>query len=117
MTTQELSVLAAALANDARVKVLQLLLQSGSAGLVVGDIQRELGVPGPSLSHHLERLRRAGFVTVRRQGTFLWYLPVAERVRQLGEILLQLAGGAAANPSQEATVRPEAVIEVEIEAD
>ncbi len=75
-----------------------LLLAAHPLGLVVGDIQRELGIPNSTLSHHLEKLRHKGLVRVRREGTFLWYTADTEA---LGEILaflqvggLQVAGGA-----------------------
>jgi DNA-binding transcriptional ArsR family regulator len=41
--------------------------------MVVGDILTELDVPNSTLSHHLEKLRHEGLVTVQREGTFLRY--------------------------------------------
>ena len=41
--------------------------------MVVGDIQSELGIPGSTLSHHLEKLKAEDLVTVQRESTFLRY--------------------------------------------
>jgi DNA-binding transcriptional ArsR family regulator len=41
--------------------------------MVVGDIQGELAIPNSTLSHHLEKLKNEDLVTVRREGTYLWY--------------------------------------------
>jgi DNA-binding transcriptional ArsR family regulator len=62
-----------ALGTESRLRILRLLLTAHPEGLVAGDIQAELGVPPSTLSHHLERLRVEGLVTVRREGTFLRY--------------------------------------------
>jgi len=63
----------AAMGNDARLRIMRLLLSAHPDGMVVGDIQAELGIPNSTLSHHLEKLRNEELVRVRREGTFLWY--------------------------------------------
>ena len=63
----------AALGTESRLQILRLLLKAHPEGMVVGDIQSELGIPASTLSHHLERLRGEDLVTVRREGTFLRY--------------------------------------------
>jgi DNA-binding transcriptional ArsR family regulator len=63
----------AAISSEARLRVLRLLLAAHPRGLVVGDIQEELSIAPSTLSHHLEKLRHQGLVTVERQGTYLWY--------------------------------------------
>jgi ArsR family transcriptional regulator, arsenate/arsenite/antimonite-responsive transcriptional repressor len=52
---------------------MRLLLSAHPEGLFVGEIADELGIPGPTLSHHLDKLKSEGLVTVRREGTFLRY--------------------------------------------
>jgi ArsR family transcriptional regulator len=73
----------AAIGNDARLKILRLLLSAHPEGLIAGDIQSELGIPGSTLSHHLDKLKNEGLVNVRRQGTFLWYSAEAEGLQEL----------------------------------
>lgn len=63
----------AAMGAEPRLRVMQLLLTAHPQGLVVGDIQDELGVPASTLSHHLDKLKNEDLVRVRREGTFLWY--------------------------------------------
>ena len=62
-----------AMGTEARLRILRLLLAAHPAGLTVGDIAVELSIPGSTLSHHLDKLKNEGLVTVRRESTFLWY--------------------------------------------
>lgn len=62
-----------ALGAAPRLRIMQLLLTAHPTGLTVSDIQEELGIPGSTLSHHLEKLKKEDLVEVRREGTFLWY--------------------------------------------
>ena len=72
-----------AMATEARLRIMQLLLQSHPEGLVVGEIQEELKIPGSTLSHHLEKLRTEGLINVRRESTFLRYTANTEALREL----------------------------------
>ncbi len=62
-----------AMGMDARLRIMRLLLSARREGMVVRDIQTELGIPNSTVSHHLEKLRNEDLVRVRRNGTFLWY--------------------------------------------
>ncbi len=62
-----------AMGTEPRLRIMQLLLSAHPEGLVVGEIQSELGIPNSTLSHHLEKLKNEELVKVRREGTFLWY--------------------------------------------
>jgi len=73
----------AAIGNDARLNILRLLLSAHPDGMIVGDIQAELGIPNSTLSHHLDKLRHEGLVSVERQGSFLWYSAQAETLQEL----------------------------------
>jgi len=53
----------------------------------VGEIQAQLEIPGPTLSHHLDLLRRADLVQSRREGTFIYYSPKPEMVTELVRLL------------------------------
>src|ERR687887_1509707 len=63
----------AAMGTEPRLRIMQLLLSAHPEGLVVGDIGSELDIPSSTLSHHLDKLRNENLVSVRREGTFLWY--------------------------------------------
>jgi ArsR family transcriptional regulator, arsenate/arsenite/antimonite-responsive transcriptional repressor len=72
-----------AMGTEPRLRIMRLLLSAYPDGLVVGEIGNDLGIPGPTLSHHLEKLKNEDLVTVRREGTFLRYSANAEALRQL----------------------------------
>jgi DNA-binding transcriptional ArsR family regulator len=54
----------AAMGAEPRLRIMQLLLTAHPQGLVVGDIQDELGIPASTLSHHLNKLKNEELVKV-----------------------------------------------------
>ncbi len=78
----------AALGAEPRLRVLRLLLAAHPTGLVVGDIQSELGIPASTLSHHLKRLEQEGLVAVQRQSAYLRYTADADGLRELLAFLM-----------------------------
>jgi len=62
-----------AMGTEPRLRIVRLLLSAHPEGMVVGEIAAELGIANSTLSHHLDKLRNEDLVTVRREGTFLWY--------------------------------------------
>ena len=72
-----------AMGTEPRLRIMRLLLSAHPEGLVVGDIQSELGIPNSTLSHHLEKLKSEDLVNVRREGTFLWYTANVEALQEL----------------------------------
>jgi DNA-binding transcriptional ArsR family regulator len=77
----------AAMGNEARLRIMRLLLAAHPKGLVVRDIQTELGMPGSTLSHHLEKLKQEGLVEVRRDGAFLWHTANTAALREVLDFL------------------------------
>jgi len=73
----------AAMGTEPRLRIVRLLLAAHPGGTVVGDIAAELGIANSTLSHHLEKLRNEGLVTVRREGTFLWYSASTATLQEL----------------------------------
>ena len=63
----------AALGAEPRLRILRTLLAAHPDGMVVGEIQSELGIAASTLSHHLEKLKNEDLITVRRESTFLRY--------------------------------------------
>src|ERR1039457_3539711 len=72
-----------ALANDARLRILRLLLSAHPDGMIPGDIQAELGILNSTLSHHLEKLRSEDLARVRRDGALLSYTANAEGLHDI----------------------------------
>jgi ArsR family transcriptional regulator len=63
----------AALAQESRLDVFRMLVQSGPDGLPAGEIGAKLGVPSPTLSFHLNHLKHAGLVSCRRDSRSIIY--------------------------------------------
>jgi ArsR family transcriptional regulator len=61
-----------ALAHPGRLEVFFMLVKARGE-MAAGDVQAALGIPAPTLSHHLDQLRRAGLVRARRQERFVYY--------------------------------------------
>lgn len=72
-----------ALGNPARLSIVRLLLSAHPDGMVVGELQAELGISGSNLSHHLEKLKHEGLVSVVREGTFLRYSASTAALQEL----------------------------------
>ncbi len=73
----------AALGAEPRLQIVRLLLSAHPDGMIVGDIQAELEIPNSTLSHHLEKLRMEGLVSVRKDKQWLWYSANAEALQDL----------------------------------
>jgi len=56
-----------ALAHLSRLQIFFLLVRAKNE-MSVGEIQAEVEIPGPTLSHHLDALRRAGLLESRKEG-------------------------------------------------
>lgn len=76
-----------AMGAEARLRIMQLLLSAHPEGLVVGDMQEDLDIPGSTLSHHLDKLKNEGLVHVQRESTFLRYTANTEALQELMQFL------------------------------
>jgi|SRR6185312_2280919 len=57
-----------ALGHESRLAAYRLLVQAGPDGLAVGEMGERLKLPAPTLSSHLNVLRRVGLVRDVREG-------------------------------------------------
>ena len=73
----------AAMGNESRLRITQLLLTAHPRGMVVNELQQELGLTPSNLSHHLEKLKHEGVVQVKREGTFLRYTAHTKAIEEL----------------------------------
>ncbi len=83
METQKAVRLLTALAQETRLATFRLLVQAGDAGLSVGQIAEQLGVPSPTLSFHLKELVHAGLVKTQQQGRFVFCMANFEEMNAL----------------------------------
>lgn len=75
-----------ALAHRGRLDVFFTLVRARRE-LAAGEVQEALGIPGPTLSHHLDQLRRAGLLQARRQERFIYYSIAPGMVTDLVRLL------------------------------
>ncbi len=59
-----------ALNDPARREILRMLREKD---MTAGEIASEFDMTAPSISHHLDKLKRAGLVTTVKQGQFIHY--------------------------------------------
>ena len=72
-----------AMGTEPRLRILRLLLSAHPDGMTVGDIGAELGIPGSTLSHHLEKLKNEDLVSVKRESQYLRYSANTETLQEL----------------------------------
>jgi ArsR family transcriptional regulator len=75
-----------ALAHLSRLQVFFVLVRAGKE-LSVGEIQEAVEIPGPTLSHHLDILRRAGLVESRKEERYVYYTVKRDTVSALCRLL------------------------------
>jgi ArsR family transcriptional regulator, arsenate/arsenite/antimonite-responsive transcriptional repressor len=75
-----------ALAHLSRLQIFFLLVKAGRE-MSVGEIQEVVEIPGPTLSHHLDVLRRAGLVGSQKEERYIYYSVQRERVTTLVRLL------------------------------
>lgn len=79
----------AALGQPSRLKIVRLLLSAHPQGLPAGEIQKELGITAPTLSHHLDKLRQVGIVTAAKDRQWIWYSVQSETLKALIDFLFE----------------------------
>ena len=89
METSDAVTALAALAQDNRLDVFRLLVQTGPDGLAAGQVAERLGLAPNTLTFHLDRLRIAGLVTVRRDGRSMIYAARFETMNGLVSFLTE----------------------------
>ncbi len=75
--------------NPTRLRIVRLLVRAGSNGLPVGSIQKTLGIPGSTLTHHIAHLKNAEVICQERDQATLFckmqYQVLDELVKYLTE--------------------------------
>ena len=75
-----------ALAHLTRLQVFFFLVRA-KRQVPAGEIQEALEVPGPTLSHHLDVLRRAGLIRSRKEERYVYYSVKPETATELVRLL------------------------------
>ncbi|MEO0434918.1 MAG: metalloregulator ArsR/SmtB family transcription factor [Cyanobacteria bacterium J06656_5] len=88
-SVEEIAATFAALGQPSRLNIVRLLLSAYPKGLPAGEIQRELGIAGPTLSHHLDKLRQVGIVQAEKDRQWIWYSVQSDSLRYLIDFLFE----------------------------
>ena len=79
-----------ALADEKRLKILQMLL---SSDLCVGALAKHLGISKPAVSQHLRILRKAGLVKGEKRGYWTHYMVDRQALARVAADLNELSAG------------------------
>lgn len=93
-TTAALEALSA-LAQETRLAIFRHLVQAGPQGQPAGRIGEALELPAATLSFHLKELTRAGLLSARQDGRFIYYAANFQTMNALvGYLTENCCGGA-----------------------
>ncbi len=67
MQVDDAATILAKIGNPTRLRIVRLLVRAGDEGLPVGAIQKQLDIPGSTLTHHIGHLKSAGVIRQERQ--------------------------------------------------
>ena len=79
MQVTDLTPVLNAIADPTRRKILSLLKQKGCCsldlanGMCACDIESQVGLSQPTVSHHMKILTKAGLVEAQKIGQWMWY--------------------------------------------
>ena len=73
METKNMIAALAALAQESRLAIFRLLVETGPEGLPVGQIAEKLGLANATLSFHLKELSNAGLLVAAPNGRSIIY--------------------------------------------
>jgi len=77
----------AELGNTHRLAIFRVLVKAGYQGASVGAIQKELGIPASTLSHHLSRMAQVGLIRQEKSGRTIMCLPSYDHLEHLIDFL------------------------------
>ena len=83
----EMAPVLAALADPVRLRIVSMLAAAPEGAACGCDLEDPLGLSQPTVSHHLRVLREAGIVEGSRQGRWVYYKVVPERLEEIRDAL------------------------------
>jgi len=78
----------AELGNTTRLSIFRYLVKVGEQGVPVGQIQKEIGIPSSTLSHHINRLVNVGLIRQIRDSRTLYCIPQYTELTEVINFLL-----------------------------
>ncbi|HHQ2445077.1 TPA: ArsR/SmtB family transcription factor [Raoultella ornithinolytica] len=77
------------LGHATRLEIYKVLIKAGYQGMPVGELQKKLGIPASTLSHHLSSLISVSLVRQERQGRTLFCHACYEKLAVLMAFLTE----------------------------
>jgi DNA-binding transcriptional ArsR family regulator len=97
MDTKEAVIRLASIAQEARLEIFRLLVQTGADGLAAGVIGETLNIPNSTLSFHLKELSHAGLIRSRQESRYVYYSANYEAMNSLLDYLTENCCAGVAN--------------------
>jgi DNA-binding transcriptional ArsR family regulator len=99
MNTKQTLAALSALAQESRLAVFRLLVQTGPDGLAASKIGERLDIAPSSLSFHLKELTHAGLIASRQEGRYVIYSADVGAMNGLIDFLTEnCCGGVSCKP-------------------
>ena len=103
METKNTITALAALAQETRLAIFRLLVETGTQGLPVGTVAEKLGLANATLSFHLKELTNAGLTIATPNGRSIIYSANFETMNGvIGYLTDNCCAGSACSPSMPA---------------
>ena len=95
MSLQEKQLVSAlkAIGDPTRLKILRILKQRGRCsigkptGMCACDIEEQIKLSQPTISHHMAVLTKAGLVRAEKQGLWRWYERNEKSLKELAQTI------------------------------
>jgi len=89
MLNDQVVTILSAIAQDNRLKILKMIIQSSEEGICPCEMMEKLDMTNGGLSSHLKVLENSGVIGSQKRGKFIYYFSNCELIKQVGDFLIQ----------------------------
>ncbi len=83
MNLETAALILSKIGNPTRLKIVRILVRAGDRGMPVGTIQKQLNIPGSTLTHHISHLKSARVIRQERHQATLYCIMEYARLSDL----------------------------------